>query len=69
MHTEAAWWRVGVQKSRLYLRHQGINNKVIDKVVGNIATDNPKEIKNMCPPIYNQKLNYKLNSHVPAIMH
>lgn len=59
----------GVQKSRSFLLHQGVNNKVIDKIIENASSDDPKSVENICPPIWKPKLNYTLNSYVPAIMH
>jgi hypothetical protein len=59
----------GHAKFKSYLRHQGINNKVINKVLENVTSESPVDLYKVCPSVWNPKYNFDVNSFVPAIMH
>lgn len=64
--TEKAW---GMKTCRSYLRHQGINNKVIDRILLNVSSDVPKAIQELCPSLWNPAYGFDVRNYVPAIMH
>lgn len=59
----------GHAKFKSYLKHKGINNKVINRVLENITSEVPTELYKVCPTVWNPKYDFDVKSFVPAIMH
>lgn len=59
----------GTGKAKSYLRHQGINNKVIDKLIDGSTSDTCTNIVNIVPPMWRPDYNFDMKNQIPAFMH
>lgn len=60
-------WNVGNLKS--FLKHQGISNRVIEKITFHISTSSKQRFEDILPTLWNPRFNYGIDNQIPAIMH
>lgn len=60
-------WSVKNVKS--YLKHIGLNTKIVDRVIANASEENRRELIDICPALWNKDYDIQVKNYVPAIMH